>query len=122
MTASARLAGHVGDGFEHALAAVALRIAVAHLVRFVNARAGAGGHDGPPDAAVFEAHLYLDGGVAAGVQHLQRVYRRDAIVCHGRSAPVSLALLLVSSALRIAIALLRSEFKAKRVGRHPHGV
>ena len=83
MTASAISVVDVGDGLEDALAAVALGVAVAQLVRFVGAGAGAGRHDGAPRAAVFERDLDLDGRVAARVEHLEGAHCCDAVVSHG---------------------------------------
>jgi hypothetical protein len=73
----------VGDGIKDALTAIAFGVAVAHLVGFVGAGAGAGGHDGGSRAAAFEAYLDLDGGVAPRVEHLEGAYCCDAVVCHG---------------------------------------
>ncbi len=61
---------HIGDGFEHALAAVAVRVAVAQLQRLVDAGGGAGRDGGAARGAVAQNHFRLYRGVAAGVQDL----------------------------------------------------
>ena len=56
------------DRLQHALAAVALLVAVAQLDRLVRAGRGAGRHGGAAHGAAFELDLDLDGGIAATVQ------------------------------------------------------
>ena len=58
------------DGLEHALAAVALLVAVAQLQGLVRAGGGAGGHRGAAQGAVLEHDLDLDGRVAARIEDL----------------------------------------------------
>ena len=69
-TSSSSRSLHVVDGLEHALAAVAVLVAVAQFDRLVLAGRGAAGHGGPADAAVLQEDIDLDGGVAAGVEDL----------------------------------------------------
>ncbi len=75
------LAVDVLDGAEDALAAVAGGVAVAQLQGFVAAGAGARGHRCPAAAAVDERDLYLQGGVAAGVQDLPAANALDLHDC-----------------------------------------
>ena len=56
------------DRLEHALAAVALLVAVAQLDRLVGAGGGAGRHRGAPEDAGFQHDVHLDGGIAAGIE------------------------------------------------------
>ena len=56
------------DRLQHALAAVALLVAVAQLDRLVRAGRGAGRHGGAAHGAAFELDLDLDGGIAAAVE------------------------------------------------------
>ena len=67
------LAGDVGDRVLHAFAAEALGVFVTTLVGFEAARAGAGGDDSASGGAAFEADLDLDGRIAAGVEHFERL-------------------------------------------------
>ena len=60
-------------GAAHALAAVALGVAVAQLHRLALAGGGARRHHGAAQGAGLELHLDLDGGVAAGIEDLARV-------------------------------------------------
>lgn len=62
-------ARNVGDGVQHALAAVALRILVAQFDRFADARRGARGNGGAADGARFEPDFGFNGGIAAAVEH-----------------------------------------------------
>ena len=55
---------------QHALAEVALLVAVAQLDGLVRSRRGAGGHAGAAQRAVLEDDIHLDGRVAAAVQDL----------------------------------------------------
>ena len=54
----------------HALAEVAVLVAVAQLPGFVFAGAGAARHGGPADGTAGEFDVDFDGGVAAGVENL----------------------------------------------------
>ena len=63
----------VGDGLEHALAAVARLVAVAKLHRLVLARRGAGRHGGGRDRSVVEAHANPDGRISPGIEDLERL-------------------------------------------------
>jgi len=56
----------------HALAAVALRIAVALLDRLVLAGGGAGRHRGAAHGAALQRHVHLDRGIAPAVQNFAR--------------------------------------------------
>ena len=56
------------DRLAHALAAVALLVAVAQLHRFVRAGGGAGGHRGAAERAVLQHHVDFDGRIAAAVE------------------------------------------------------
>ena len=71
------LAVDVDDRVAHALAAVALAVAVAQLDRLVLAGARAGGDRSAPDAAVREMDVHFDRGIAARVEDLARVHLRD---------------------------------------------
>ena len=59
-----------GHRLQHALAEVALLVAVAELHRLALAGRGAGGDRGAAQGAALEHDLHLDGGVAAAVQDL----------------------------------------------------
>ena len=72
---------HVGDSVEHALAHVAVGVAVAQLDGLELARGGTGGNDGASHGAVCQSHLHLDGGIAAGVEDLAGVNELND--CHG---------------------------------------
>ena len=63
----------VVDCLEHALAAIALLIAVAQFERFIHARAGAAGDDGPADNAAVQLDFDFDGRIAAAVEYFTRV-------------------------------------------------
>ena len=63
---------HVRDRLQHALAAVALLVAVAQLHRHALAGGGAGRHRRAAHRSALEHHLHLDGRVAAAVQDLAR--------------------------------------------------
>ena len=52
---------------EHALAAVALRVAVAQFHRLARAGGGAGRHRGAADDAGMQHHIRFDGGISAGI-------------------------------------------------------
>ena len=69
----AQLAIDVGDGVAHALAEVAVGIAVAQLDRLTGAGGGARGHRRAAARAVGEHHVGLDGRVAARVEDLAGV-------------------------------------------------
>ena len=56
------------DGLEHALAQVAVLVAVAQLDGFARAGGGAGGHGGAAHGAGLQQHVAFDGGVASAVQ------------------------------------------------------
>ena len=58
----------VVDRLEHALAAVALLVAVAQLEGLAAAGGRAGGHGEAAPGAALEGDLHLDGGVAAGIE------------------------------------------------------
>ena len=60
------------DRAQHALAAVALGVAVAQLVRFVFAGRSAGRHDGSAEPAALKAGFHLNGRVPARVQNFAR--------------------------------------------------
>jgi len=62
-------AGDVGDGSQHALAAVALRILVAKLESLAHARGGAGRHGGAAHGAAFEPDFGFNGRIAAAVEN-----------------------------------------------------
>ena len=57
----------VGDGLQHALAEVAVLVAVAEFAGFVFAGGGAGGDGGAAEGAAFEEDVDFDGGIAAGI-------------------------------------------------------
>ena len=59
---------HGVDGLQHALAEVAVLVAVAQLVGLERTGGCAGGDGGAGDGAVVEQHLDLDGRVAPGVE------------------------------------------------------
>jgi len=63
---------HVGDGAEHALAAVALRVAVTQLDGLALAGRGARRHGRRPARPAGEGHRRLDGGKAARIEDLAR--------------------------------------------------
>ena len=63
---------HVGDGAEHALAPVALRVSVAQLDGLALAGRGARRHGGRPARPAREGHRRLDGGKAARIEDLAR--------------------------------------------------
>ena len=65
------------DRLQHALAEVALRVAVAQLERLVLAGRGAGRNGRAAERAAVEADLGLDGGVATRIQNLARVEPDD---------------------------------------------
>ncbi len=67
------LAIDVVDGATHSLAAVADRVAVPQLDRFVGPGGGAGGHLGDAASASVDGHLDLQGGVATRIQDLSGV-------------------------------------------------
>ena len=69
----ADLAVDVLDGLVHALAEVALLVAVAQLDGLVRAGGGAGGHGGAAERAVLEHDVDLDGRIAAAVEDLAGV-------------------------------------------------
>ncbi len=71
------LAVHGGDGVQHALAAIALLVAVAQLDRFMRAGRGAGRHRGAADDAAFQRDVDFDGGIAAAVENLAADDVRD---------------------------------------------
>ena len=73
----ADLAVHVRDGIEHALAQVAVLVAVAQLNGLELAGRRTGGNDGAAKRPVLERYLHLDGRVCAGIQHLACVYVLD---------------------------------------------
>src|SRR3546814_763798 len=58
------------DRLQHALAAIALLVAVAQLDRLVGAGRGAGGHGGAAEGAALQSDVDLDGRIAPGVQDL----------------------------------------------------
>ena len=64
---------HVPHRLQHALAAVALRVAVAEFRGLVLAGRGAARHGGPAVRAARQDDLGLDGGVAAAVDDFARV-------------------------------------------------
>ena len=86
----AELVDHGVDGLQHALAAVAVVVAVAQLVRLEGAGGRAGGDGRALDDAVVEQHLDLDGRVAARIQDLARAYSLDechsGLLCDGGDA------------------------------------
>ena len=57
---------------QHALAAVAVLVAVAPLHRLVGAGRGAGRHGGAAQRAVLQHHVHLDGRIAPAVEDLAR--------------------------------------------------
>src|SRR5690606_27211466 len=67
----------VCDGLRHALAEVALRVAVAKLHGFARARRRAGRHGRPSHGAALELDLGLDGRIAARVEDLEAANRPD---------------------------------------------
>src|SRR5262249_49479807 len=75
----------VAHGLLHALAAIALAIAVAQLHRLALAGRGAGRHGRAAPRAGFELDLDLDGGIAAGVEDLAFVNAGDR--GHGSGPP-----------------------------------
>ena len=80
-SSSAMVVVDVLDGLEHALAAVAVLVAVAQLQRLVRAGGCAGRHRRAPERAVFQHHFHFHGGVAARIQNLAGLDRFD--VRHG---------------------------------------
>jgi hypothetical protein len=68
---------HVADGFEHALAAIALGVTVAELDRLVLARGGARGHRRAAERAALESAIHLERGVAARVEDLASAQGSD---------------------------------------------
>ena len=76
------LAVDVRDGLEHALAEVALRVAVAQLDRLVLAGGGARGDGRCPLAAIREDDPDADGGKAAGIEDLVGTDRLDLGLHH----------------------------------------
>ena len=74
---------HRLDGLQHALAQVALLVAVTQLHRLVRACRGAGGNGGAAHGAVFQRHIHLDGRIAAAVEDLASVDVDDR--GHGRA-------------------------------------
>ena len=71
------------DGLEHALAKIALGVAVTQLDGLELAGGGAGGDYGAADGAVGQGDLHLDGGVAARIQDLATVDIDD--LAHGQN-------------------------------------
>ena len=69
---------HVIHGREHALATVALRIAVTQFDRFAFARAGAARDGGTTRAARFEDDVHFYSGIAAAVENLARANGNDS--------------------------------------------
>src|SRR5262249_19225880 len=67
----------VRDRLEDALPAVTVLVPVAQLQGLARAGRGAGGHPRLPGRAAGEEHLDLEGGIAARVEDLPRVYRFD---------------------------------------------
>jgi hypothetical protein len=67
----------VGHGLLHALAEVALDVAVTHLVGFMLAGRGAARHRRATVRAVFEDHVGFDGGVAARIEDLAGLDAKD---------------------------------------------
>jgi len=61
------------DGLEHALAAVALLVAVAQFQGFVHARAGPAGDNRAAHSPAVELHFHFHRGVAAAVEHFPPV-------------------------------------------------
>ena len=57
------------DRLAHALAAIALLVAVAQFHRLMRAGGGAGRHRGAPEGAVFQHHVDLHGRIAAAVEN-----------------------------------------------------
>jgi hypothetical protein len=68
---------HVLHGGEHALAQVAVLVAVPELTGLMHAGGSAGGHGGAAHGAVLQIDLHLHSGVAAGVQNLPAQYVYD---------------------------------------------
>src|SRR3546814_149276 len=58
------------DRLQHALAAIALLVAVAQLDGLVRAGGGAGGRRGAAEGAAFQGDVDFDGGIAPGVENL----------------------------------------------------
>ena len=58
------------DGLQHALAEIALLVAVAQLHRLVRAGRGARGHRRAAARAILQHHIDLDGRIAAAVEDL----------------------------------------------------
>ena len=71
------LAVDVGDRLLHALAEVALLVAVAQLERFPHARRGARRHRRPPHDAAVQRDVHFHRRIAARIENLSAVYRRD---------------------------------------------
>ena len=67
----------VGDGIEDPKAAEPGGVAVAQLHSFVGAGAGAGRDGGPPDSAIGQEHMGLQGRVAPRVQNFAGLYSLD---------------------------------------------
>ena len=57
------------DRLLHALAEIALLVAVAQLDRLMRAGGGARGHRGAADRAVFQHHIDFDRGIAAAIEN-----------------------------------------------------
>ena len=77
------LGGDVLDGLAHALAEIALLVAVAEFDGFVLARAGAGGHRSATGGAAFEDHINFNSGIAAGIKDFAGLDFNDG--CHIQS-------------------------------------
>jgi hypothetical protein len=71
------LAGDRADRAEHALPAVAARVAVAAFDGLPAAGGRSGRHSGGPGAAVLRPDRHPQGGPAAGVEDLERVHGAD---------------------------------------------
>ena len=86
--ALSQLGVHVGHGLLHALAQVAVLVAVAQLAGLVHAGGSAGGHGGAAHGAVLQDNLHLDGGVAAGVDNFTaKDINNFKHLFHGNQAP-----------------------------------
>lgn len=64
---------HMVDGLDHALAQIAILIAVTQLNSLERASRSAGGNHRAAERAVVERHLDLDGGIAARIKHLATI-------------------------------------------------
>ena len=86
--ALSQLGVHVGHGLLHALAQVAVLVAVAQLAGLVHAGGSAGGHSGAAHGAVLQDDLHLDGGIAAGVNNFTAEdINNFKHLFHGNQAP-----------------------------------